>query len=183
MPPQSEPDRPLLCSLAGKLTSLSKTEISLLSDDALNSLVMSELSRLPKDEFNRFVEDEISPFLPIVVGILEAFVSQIFHPPKPKPKPKPKEEETLIVSGGCNLTFILVFVQHFYKWLDLKRDVPVTTIAPQEGFMIPSIRPIDFSKYSESADVQGLKGIRNLRKAKTVFRQPSLYNMHKDEND
>ncbi|MCH83199.1 hypothetical protein A2U01_0004016, partial [Trifolium medium] len=42
------------------------------------------------------------------------------------------------------------------------------------GGLIPSNRPIVFSKYSIPEGVQGLKGIRYLRKAKTVFRQERL---------
>jgi hypothetical protein len=89
MPPHSEIATSFNRFLAGKLSSLSESEISLLADDALTNLVEFELSRLSQDDFNRLAEAELSPFLPFVEGVFQALFAEIF----PKPKPKPKEEE------------------------------------------------------------------------------------------
>ncbi|PNX99103.1 hypothetical protein L195_g022365 [Trifolium pratense] len=187
--PLSEPENtiPFLRHLAGKLTSLSKIKIYFLSYEELTSLVEYELSRLTDDEFYRLMEAEIFPFLPIV---LQAFFSLIYHFARKAKQHKEQQQTTRPVTTFDRIhffifaslsTFIVTrltpsLVRDFCQWLDtimqtLKGDVAVTTIALQPGGLIPSNSPIFFSKYSIPEGVQGLKGIRYLRKAKTVFRQ------------
>ncbi|WJX60097.1 hypothetical protein P8452_45335 [Trifolium repens] len=75
---------------------------------------------------------------------------------------------------SCSVIITKIF-RNFSQWLDirlkyLKGDFTVTTITPQpQEELIPSHDPIYSSKYSRTADVQGLKGIRYIQKAKTVF--------------
>ncbi|WJX54696.1 hypothetical protein P8452_40547 [Trifolium repens] len=184
MPPHSEIATSFNRFLAGKLSSLSESEISLLADDALTNLVEFELSRLSQDDFNRLAEAELSPFLPFVEGVFQALFAEIF----PKPKPKPKEEEQtshpvtldgiIVLTLATISSFVVIkrCVRNFCQWLDirlkyLKGDFTVTTITPQpqQGELIPSNSPLYSSKYSRTAGVQGFKGIRHLQKAKTVF--------------
>ncbi|XP_045812656.1 uncharacterized protein LOC123906726 isoform X2 [Trifolium pratense] len=179
--PISDREKNILRHLTGKLTSLSETQIYLLSDEELTRHVVYELSRLPYDEFCRFLATEISPFLLIVD---RAILSQIYR----KVEAKPKEEEQITLDGIVVLIVASVsifvvttrLVRNFCQWLNtrlqyFKGDFVVTTIALQPGGLITSNRPIVFSKYSIPQEgVQGFKDILYLRKAKTVFRQERL---------
>ncbi|KAK2371892.1 hypothetical protein QL285_073093 [Trifolium repens] len=103
--------------------------------------------------FNRLLEAELSPFVPIVEGVLQALLSEIFSSLNPNSILKPKKKN-----------------RHLIRLKSFKGDFTVTTISPQpQEELIPSNRAIYSSKYSRTADVQGLKGIRDIRRAKTIF--------------
>ncbi|PNX55353.1 hypothetical protein L195_g048981 [Trifolium pratense] len=103
--PISDREKNILRHLTGKLTSLSETQIYLLSDEELTRHVVYELSRLPYDEFCRFLAAEISPFLPIIDRAYLYLLSQIYR--KVEAKLKEEEQTGIVVLSFCRLSFYL----------------------------------------------------------------------------
>jgi hypothetical protein len=114
MPPHSEIATSFNRFLAGKLSSLSESEISLLADDALTNLVETELSRLSQDEFNRLAEAELSPFVPFVEGVLQELLAEILPPLKPKANAKEEEQTSDPVTFDGILVLSLYFSPLFF---------------------------------------------------------------------
>ncbi|XP_045812668.1 uncharacterized protein LOC123906730 [Trifolium pratense] len=178
--PISDREKNILRHLTGKLTSLSETQIYLLSDEELTRHVVYELSHLPYDEFCRFLAAEISPFLPIIDRAYLYLLSQIYR--KVEAKPKEEEQTGIVVLIVASVSIFVVttrLVRNFCQWLNTrlqysKGDFVVTTtisLKPEK----PSNSPIFFSKYSipEPEGLQGFKDIIYLRKARQERLIPS----------